>query len=311
MSQIANCLRMLFFIKNRHRSKISEIANELGVNERSVRRYKEDLEQAGFYIGSQKGKYGGYFIKDDIDLFNGVLSEGEFYALTLVEEYLKKTNHVAKDDFRAFFEKIKAKRKNFLWDESHHMVKELTLPKNQDVTKKYLLMIREAIIGNKKLQILYQSLKSEKLTRIIHPYMTYQHQGDLYVIGFCETRNDFRDFKLTRIQTMQILKEGFNRKKINLGTIMENTIGIIRGEAIHVILEIQHPMSQIIMEKQWVQNQKITHLENGKILFEAKMEGLPEIKSWILSMGEKVRVLGNEKLKEEIKKEIDAMKNFY
>jgi predicted DNA-binding transcriptional regulator YafY len=311
MSQIANCLRMLFFIKNRHCSKISEIANELGVNERSVRRYKEDLEQAGFYIGSQKGKYGGYFIKDDIDLFNGVLSEGEFYALTLVEEYLKKTNHVAKDDFRAFFEKIKAKRKNCLWDESHHMAKELTLPKNQDVTKKYLLMIREAIIGNKKLQILYQSLKSEKLTRIIHPYMTYQHQGDLYVIGFCETRNDFRDFKLTRIQTMQILKESFNRKKINLGTIMENTIGIIRGEAIHVILEIQHPMSQIIMEKQWVQNQKITPLENGEILFEAKMEGLPEIKSWILSMGGKVRVLGNEKLKDEIKKEIDAMKNFY
>jgi predicted DNA-binding transcriptional regulator YafY len=311
MSQIANCLRMLFFIKNRHCSKISEISNELGVNERSVRRYKEDLEQAGFYIGSQKGKYGGYFIKDDIDLFNGVLSEGEFYALTLVEEYLKKTNHVAKDDFRAFFEKIKAKRKNCLWDESHHMAKELTLPKNQDVTKKYLLMIREAIIGNKKLQILYQSLKSEKLTRIIHPYMTYQHQGDLYVIGFCETRNDFRDFKLTRIQTMQILKESFSRKKINLGTIMENTIGIIRGEAIHVILEIQHPMSQIIMEKQWVQKQKITPLENGGILFEAKMEGLPEIKSWILSMGGKVRVLGNEKLKEEIKKEIDAMKNFY
>ena len=45
-------------------------------------------------------------------------------------------------------------------------------------------------------------------------------------------------------------------------------------------------MAQIVKEKVWVKNQIITeNRDENSILFQAKMKGKVEIKSWILSMG--------------------------
>ena len=72
-----------------------------------------------------------------------------------------------------------------------------------------------------------------------------------------------------------------------------------------------HPMSQIIKEKVWVKNQVITEMKDGSIIFKAKMRGLTEIKTWILGMGASVIVLEPDEVVDEIRNEIEKMKNFY
>ena len=71
-------------------------------------------------------------------------------------------------------------------------------------------------------------------------------------------------------------------------------------------------MAQIVREKIWVENQKIKEPEpKNSIIFEAKMKGEAEIKSWILSMGAHVEVLEPEELIAEIRNEIDEIKKLY
>lgn len=62
MSKIANMLNMVQILKDENIHSIKSLAQKLEVSERMVRQYKQELEQAGIYINSITGKYGGYQI---------------------------------------------------------------------------------------------------------------------------------------------------------------------------------------------------------------------------------------------------------
>ena len=65
MSKIANMLRMLQILKDMKIHSISTLSEELEVSERMIRQYKLELEQAGIYLKSFTGKYGGYQIDEN------------------------------------------------------------------------------------------------------------------------------------------------------------------------------------------------------------------------------------------------------
>ena len=59
MSKIANMLNMIQILKDENIHSIESLAQKLEVSQRMVRQYKQELEQAGIYINSITGKYGG------------------------------------------------------------------------------------------------------------------------------------------------------------------------------------------------------------------------------------------------------------
>ena len=67
MSKISNMLNMLQMLKDGKIHSISSIADKLEISERMVRQYKLELEQAGIYLKSNTGKYGGYQIDENSD----------------------------------------------------------------------------------------------------------------------------------------------------------------------------------------------------------------------------------------------------
>lgn len=65
MSKIANMLNMLQILKDKQIHSISSLAENLEVSERMIRQYKLELEQAGIYLKSFTGKYGGYQLDEN------------------------------------------------------------------------------------------------------------------------------------------------------------------------------------------------------------------------------------------------------
>lgn len=65
MSKTANILKMVQILKDEKVHSIQELAEKLEVSERMIRQYKVELEQAGIYINSITGKYGGYQIEKE------------------------------------------------------------------------------------------------------------------------------------------------------------------------------------------------------------------------------------------------------
>ena len=65
MSKVTNMLNMLQMLKDEKVHSIQELSEKLEVSERMIRQYKLELEQAGIYINSITGKYGGYQIEKE------------------------------------------------------------------------------------------------------------------------------------------------------------------------------------------------------------------------------------------------------
>ena len=69
MSKVANMLNMLRILKDKKIHNIHDLAEKLEVSERMIRQYKLELEQAGIYLKSFTGKYGGYQFDENSDFF--------------------------------------------------------------------------------------------------------------------------------------------------------------------------------------------------------------------------------------------------
>lgn len=314
MSQIGNALKMLVLLQSRRQMKIKDIAQELEVDERSIRRYKDDLEQAGIYIFSQKGKYGGYYLGDNNYLLNLGVSNSEFYSLQLVDKFLQDSSHITAKDIRSVLRKIEAveKKKEHLHQNiANHMEKTSISASNTDEIRNMLLDFHSAILLQKKINIQYGSLRSGLSERIICPYATFEYSGEFYFVGYCENRKLILDFKLCRVKKYEILKDSFVKEDFELEEYMQNCFGVFKDEELAIKLKIHGDMAQIISEKIWVPNQKITKIDNGEVIFEAKMRGIVEIVNWVLSMKGEAVVLEPKKLVDEVTKAaMDVLKMY-
>ena len=66
-------------------------------------------------------------------------------------------------------------------------------------------------------KIKYLSISKEELTsRTIEPYALYHTQENWILIAWCKLRNDYREFRLDRIQSLELLTEQFNNRNFNL-----------------------------------------------------------------------------------------------
>ena len=59
----------------------------------------------------------------------------------------------------------------------------------------------------------YTNEKSERTERIIRPLAMAFIAPVWLVLGWCELRNDFRNFRLDRIQSMNVLDEHFRDER--------------------------------------------------------------------------------------------------
>lgn len=315
MSRVSNALTMLILLKSRGKMKIKELAYELEVSEREVRRYKQDLEMAQIYIKSIPGKYGGYVYENKDYLLSGDLNKEEFNILLTAVDQLQQINAIYCKDCRLLFDKINALKnmseRNSNLQYTQYFIKSIKSKSNYPKDKKLWMDLTSAILTRNKINIKYEGLNSKLSNRIIRPYAIFQYKGDLYCVGYCELRKSIRQFKIYRIQEYEILKEKFKKdKEFNIEKYMENCFGIYKDDEINLVLKIKYPMAKIIKEKIWVENQRI--LEKGDyIIFNAKMKGKTEIKSWILSMGSSIEVIKPLNFRQEIIDDLNKnLKNY-
>lgn len=71
--------------------------------------------------------------------------------------------------------------------------------------QKKMATIESSLRNNKKLGIVYVDSYGKFTKKTVHPYELSLLNGSWYLFAFCETREDFRHFKITRIRQIKIL----------------------------------------------------------------------------------------------------------
>ncbi|MFZ7131147.1 MAG: helix-turn-helix transcriptional regulator [Eubacteriales bacterium] len=310
MSEIGNAMKMLVILKSRGKKTKKELSKVLEISEKQVQRYRDKLEQAGIYIESESGRYGGYFLNNDHFLWQVGMMEDEMTILELIKKKLAAEDYPFTNDYSLIIDKITATRKDTqnVSAMNAFLVKQpVASYKKEDIRDK-IIDIQASILLKQKIKMKYISLSSGLKERIIHPYGIFQYGGDTYFVAFCEYRNKILDFKLNRIVEYCVFEDTFIKDKtFTFDTYLKDCFGIFKDEELNLKLKITKPFSQIVSEKIYNPNQKITHLEDDSIIYEAKMKGKTEIINWILSMRDCVTVLEPENLKVEMREVVGRM----
>ncbi|BCC45545.1 WYL domain-containing protein [Bacillus cereus] len=301
MSKLSNTLRMIELLHGRGKMKISELAAELEVKERMIRIYRDELEKAGIYVESERGRGGGYYISNTSLFPIKNLSHKELRALTFaIEQLLSKGNAIYSGDAQVALDKLKALRKLEKDRDRHIYFVQRSRPNYEfsDENRKYI-QLQEAFGARYKVKIQYEKRSGERSERIIAPYGFVHYNEFFYCIAMCDRRKDTRMFKLSRMKDIRIIYDTY--------TIPEEfdiqkefpRFGIMK-EPLEVELLIYPPFSVSVPESIWGDNQIIEHNPDGSIRFHATMSGKESIKKWILGMGAAVEVIKPDSLRKDI-----------
>lgn len=68
MSKVSNVLTMLEYLSSGRKYSVKELSEKIEVSPRMIRFYKDEVEKAGIYIETIKGPYGGYILRQNINV---------------------------------------------------------------------------------------------------------------------------------------------------------------------------------------------------------------------------------------------------
>lgn len=177
---------------------------------------------------------------------------------------------------------------------------------NDEVNPEIEDRLQTAIRNKTKVRIIYHSFGGDEDTiRIIHPYELMINDGALSVVGYCELRNDLRDFRVSRIKAITPLEDTFiipsdyfikkaRSKFIHLsGNVVEQIIIAFDGSTAKYIQEYEADLADEIVET-----------ETG-INFIRDTAVTDELVRWIMQFGSGAKVLNPQHLKEKIRLELE------
>ena len=203
MAKLSNLIMMINLLKNGRKYSIKELSEKLEVSERTIREYKLFLEEAGIYIETLRGPYGGYVLKRDVNLPKIDFNQNDIELLKIVIPNIKDVNLIEK------VHNLSNKINNCIIEENNKNVK---LIADENELKVYNT-ISKALKHNYKLKIKYYNIQHGNSIRTIYPLALYLFQNEWWCSSYWEEKDDMRQFHLKRILNAEIIEETFDPKK--------------------------------------------------------------------------------------------------
>lgn len=196
MGKFSNMMYMVDLLNTGNIYTLRDLSEKIGVSERMIRYYKNEICDNGIAIESFKGPNGGYFMIDRIKNYTSINK----YDIQLLENI---SNVLFKSDFK-YIDKFndlldKSKKMYSIYDEKSKFIANININKPGEIEK----FIKNAIEKNEEIEIIYNDINGGKSKRIIHPLYLFKYKDKNYVTAFCELRNDIRHFELEKIANIK------------------------------------------------------------------------------------------------------------
>lgn len=222
--RIARLTAIITQLQSKRLVTAREIAEKHEVSIRTIYRDIRTLEESGIPIFTEEGK--GYSLMEGYKLPPVMFSEEEANALITAEQIINQNSDQSLvDHYAAAIEKIKAVLKLTQKDKSELLGERLQIRKYEERSKtsKNLIFLQTAITNFQVVTIKYLSLQNQETKRDVEPFALVQTQENWILIAFCRLRNEFRAFRLDRIQQLNLTWENFDAHNITLQDFFDQT----------------------------------------------------------------------------------------
>lgn len=198
-------------------------------------------------------------------------------------------------------------------DEFRPLVREATdkLPKRavkahrQDM----LTVLHRALIERRQVQIVYTtgSRDGEANQRIVEPYHVMPYGRSWHLIAFDHRRGEVLQFKVDRVKEAALLDSLYTvPPDFDVNIYLGDGWGIMRGAAAEsetVVVLFEPEAGRWVAEEQWHPSQQSETLPDGRVRVTFRVGVTPEMVSWLLYYGSRVRVVEPGWLGEKVREE--------
>lgn len=210
----ARVLALLEILQNGGLRTVDDLADRLGVDERTVRRYVAHLLDLDVPVESVRGRYGGYRLSPGYRLPPLMLTDDEAVAVLVG---LIRGQGAGSGASRTAAESAAAKIRRVLpkalATRLGALLETADFPERPDVGSppevSVLLLVAEAARDRRTIEIVHSSRQGRVTERTVQPYGVVGYAGRWYLTGRDQTSEEVRTFRLDRVSKVRLGSERF------------------------------------------------------------------------------------------------------
>ncbi|HVS97994.1 MAG TPA: YafY family protein, partial [Puia sp.] len=203
MNRIDRLHAILTHLQSKRKVTAQEMADRFNISLRTVYRDVKALDESGVPVIGEAGS--GYTIMEGYRLPPVMFTQEEASALLLGGKLAERfTDGSVRRHFQSALFKVKAvlrsPDKEYVDSLTEHIEVLTRYAPDSDSPQQYLSLLQQAIVHKKAVFIQYRSNEKEEITRRrVEPIGLVYYGSAWHLIGWCHLRNDYRDFRLTRM----------------------------------------------------------------------------------------------------------------
>ncbi|WP_298533139.1 YafY family protein [uncultured Algibacter sp.] len=224
MSQLSRLISILTLLRSKRLLTATELSDKFNVSVRTIYRDIRKLEEAGIPVTTIEGR--GYSLMEGYNIAPVQFTEKQANALITAQHLVNQTQDASfVTDFKEALTKIKSVFKTSIQEKSELLDSKIHIFENryEDIASNALSEIQLAITNFNFVEINYKKANDTHISfRKIEPYAFYSTNHKWILIAWCYLRNDYRAFRIDRIQHFKILPEKFEDRAFNLQTYFQS-----------------------------------------------------------------------------------------
>lgn len=279
--KIDRLIGILSILLQEDKTTAPELAERFEVSRRTINRDIEDLCKAGIPIRTVQGAGGGISIMDGYRMDRTILTSKD---MQMILAGLRSLDSVSGSRYYGqLMEKIQIGSSAFISGRDSMLI---------DLSSWYKLSlapkieaIQSAIENRHLLEFEYYAPSGES-DRTIEPYYLVFQWSSWYVWGWCSRREDYRLFKLNRMDRVREARQDFACRDVPMPDLSNEKIfpGGIRVKALFT-----PDMKWRLVEEFGAHC--FTEADDGRLLFTADYTDMDNLVTWLLTFGAKAEVL--------------------
>jgi predicted DNA-binding transcriptional regulator YafY len=213
MNRIDRLFGMLTMLQSKQYVTAEQLSEQFEISVRTVYRDVKALGESGIPVSFEPHK--GYYVVQGYFLSPVAFTTEEANALLLSESLI---GGFADRTIQAHFGTALAKVKTVLKTSQKEKVNQLSdairlqLPERVSPDFDYLATVQQAITSSTQLEMGYKNLKEEVSIRFVEPIGLVFYAFSWHIIAWCNFREEYRDFKVSRIEKLRLTGKPFGKK---------------------------------------------------------------------------------------------------
>lgn len=303
MNRVDRLHAILVHLQSKKRVTAQELADRFGLSLRTVYRDIKALDESGVPVIGEAGI--GYSVMEGYRLPPVMFTQDEAASLLLGSKFAEKfADHQDKRNFESALFKIKAvlrsTDKEFVEELDSRVAVQTGPVPIEDNMELHLSAMRKAIVEKRVISIQYYSVYREETTlREAEPIGLLHYSQAWHFIGWCRLRQDYRDFRMDRIQRLQLTDHRFDQQ---VHPSLQEYMARLKQERelTEAIVSFDREMTRYMFSQKYYYGYVSEEERNGRVYMRFLSSHPESLARWLLMYTNMARIEQPDSLKRQV-----------